>query len=356
MKNRESSFELLRILAMLMIISGHLASEGGVLDSSGGYNHSFVLAISSGARIAVNLFLMLGCWFMVDAKYSTKRILRLYSTVWFYSALLTLIVIILGYDDGITLREKIISFFPFVFRTIWYATIYIILLLLAPYLRRLLELEKRKLRNLVLILFLFISGISTISGFNDTFLCALSWFVFIFLFIGYYKMSIINRLGKRRKGWFLIAGIALYALAVGIRVIAYNNELPFVALLDKAVSVWLVDYKSIPNFLCSLLIFTYFAKLDIGKKRVINFLASGAFAAYIIHQVPTFKYVLWYKIFRTDVWGGAFIIRYLTTVLVFYLCANAFDYLRSSILEKQWLNCGPITRLCRFLDVKSGFI
>ena len=64
MKPRQSSIEFLRILAMLTIVAGHFLCQSGVAASYGGFAVSL---FGSGARWACNLFLLVGCWFMVDA-------------------------------------------------------------------------------------------------------------------------------------------------------------------------------------------------------------------------------------------------------------------------------------------------
>lgn len=84
-KSRTSNFELFRIVSMFLIIAGHLTSEGGAFsDNTSGVTRDIVILMGSGARIAVNLFIMIGCWFMVDSEFSSKRILKLYSETWIH--------------------------------------------------------------------------------------------------------------------------------------------------------------------------------------------------------------------------------------------------------------------------------
>ena len=340
LKTRSSNFELLRIIAILLIISGHLSSEGGVLEATTGFNHDFVLAVASGARIAVNLFLMLGCWFMVDSKFSTKRIIKLYSAVWIYSAFITVILIAAKQNTQISLVETIESFFFFFFRTIWYATIYIMLIIIAPAINKLFEIEERKLRILIIVLFIFISGFSTIAGFQDTYLCALSWFVFIYIFIGYYKLYLKDKWGGLRNTILLLLGVIMYCGAVILRIVVYHHNSGMLALVGKVIDTWVVDYKSVPSFLCSLLIFIFFARINIKRSKVINTLAAGTFGAYIIHQVPAFRHVLWYDIYNTMAWSNSKLLPflYLGTVLSFFILAALIDLLRRNFVEKWWMN------------------
>ena len=351
MKTRSSNFELLRIIAIMLIIAGHLSSEGSVLEATLGFHHAFTLAVCSGARIAVNLFLMLGCWFMVDSKFSAKRILKLYCEVWFYSAAITLLLMLIKADTRISSMEMITSFLPFTFRTIWYASIYIMLLFLAPYLNAVFQMDQKRLRNLVVLLFVFVSVISTISGFMDTYLCALSWFVFIYFFMGYYKRFIYTT-WKARKELFLGIGILMYLGAVSLRILDYYSDSGIISLAGKAAATWIVDYKSIPNFLCAFCIFHYFSKLEIKRSKAINTLAAGTFAAYIIHQLPAFRHVLWFDVYKTMAWTESplFPLYYVGTVVSFFVIASLADSLRRAYLEKWWLHTKLVNAVAERVD------
>lgn len=127
---RQSNFELLRILAMLLIVAGHFyrQSEGHHMNGC-----LPILLFTSGSRVAVNLFLMIGVWFMVDKSFDARRIFKIWNTVWFWSVVLTCAVIIAGHPVSIT--HCITALFPIIFYNLWFASAYIILLLLAPYLQ-----------------------------------------------------------------------------------------------------------------------------------------------------------------------------------------------------------------------------
>ncbi len=124
---RQSNFELLRIIAMLLIVSGHFYHQTYGYHQEGGIIVQF---LSSGARIAVNLFLMIGVWFMVDKKFEARRLFKIWNTVWFWSVLLTLAVLFMGVR--VSLYNCITAFFPIIFYKLWFASAYFILILLSP--------------------------------------------------------------------------------------------------------------------------------------------------------------------------------------------------------------------------------
>ena len=64
LSNRKSNFELLRIIAMLLIIMGHISGQAFDSTRITESGKIFVTIMGSGSRIAVNLFLMIGIWFI----------------------------------------------------------------------------------------------------------------------------------------------------------------------------------------------------------------------------------------------------------------------------------------------------
>lgn len=79
-RERNSNIELLRIISMLCIVIGHFVGQSGILKiyNINNFNIIFLNIISNGLRIATNIFLMIGTYFMVDSKYKSKNILKIY--------------------------------------------------------------------------------------------------------------------------------------------------------------------------------------------------------------------------------------------------------------------------------------
>lgn len=67
-RERNSSFELLRIIAMLAIVFGHVAAQAFDREILSTGNNNFLLILGSGSRIGVNLFVMIGVWFLTDSR------------------------------------------------------------------------------------------------------------------------------------------------------------------------------------------------------------------------------------------------------------------------------------------------
>lgn len=319
MKLRTSNFELLRILAMIFIVMGHFSGQASVPASP---------VVAQGSRIAVNLFLILGVWFLVDMEFSWKRVWRIYLEVVFYSIPLTLVMLFVRGYAAVGARDLIQGLIPFYGRALWYASAYISLVLFSPFLRKLLELPLDQLRKLVAVLAAVYIIPSTIPCFaNGEYAADLSWFAVVYLIVGWIKREgLLERI--RGKWWLLGSGVAGYLL------IAFATNVQAAAGL---ANYWLWTIRSLPSFLIALLIFGFFAKLDIGSIGIVNWFAKGTFAVYIVHQVPAFRPFLWDVLCSAQSCLGS---SYLMVTL--YVVAvgvgltgliSAFDYLRQRYLD-----------------------
>lgn len=71
---RDANIELLRIVSMILIIAGHLVEQNNVIEKINGISLFTALLLGSAYRIAVNIFLLIGVWFMVNKEFSARRI------------------------------------------------------------------------------------------------------------------------------------------------------------------------------------------------------------------------------------------------------------------------------------------
>lgn len=347
---RQSNIELLRILAMLFIIAGHLAGQGWILWGVSEKPLLFVMLAGSGLRIAVNLFLMIGVWFMVDMDFSAARILKLYGITAFYSVFLTLLMVVLRVEapKGDVVRVLM----PFWGRPLWFSSAYISLLAISPFLKKVLAWEQRELGRLVLRLFLFLSVASTMPGYKESYVADFCWFGFIYLFTGYMKKSGKAKV-KNRMG-LLGGGIAIYFMLVTARWLCriYQGRFAFLSAGEILAEQYISDIRSVPNFLCALCIFLFFLNTDMGRNRIINYAAETAFGVYVIHAVPAFYNFLWHNIYQCDLWKKSpYMWLYFTgTVLSVYGIGSLVDRLRMRCIEPFWLKSRVFQYLCAKIE------
>lgn len=134
--------------------------------------------------------------------------------------------------------------------------------------------------------------------------------------------------------------------------VCIQNDSAFFTLGDKVISQYLSDYKSLPNFVISLLAFTAFVRMDIGANKVINRIAKSAFAVYVIHQVPAFYNVMWLKIFKADLWfsSSKYIVFYISTCVAIYIVAMIIDEIRRATIDRWWKASKPVRYIQNKID------
>ena len=147
-KSRNSNIEILRIIAILMIIfshySVHCASEYLTTFS---FNKIFCETLELG-NLGVIIFILIFGYYYDTNKLRLNKFLNLVIPVIFYSVVLYLCFNKLDY-------HIIPCFFPVLFRRYWYVTAYIVLYLFSPYLSKFIEsLTRSNFKKFLITIFL----------------------------------------------------------------------------------------------------------------------------------------------------------------------------------------------------------
>ena len=335
---RASGIELCRILAMLMIVAGHFIGQSGLGACHD--NSMWLRFCGSGARWAVNLFLVAGCWFMVDSRFKVERIARLYLTVLFYAVPLTIWAIVMG-NPG--MKDVFRGFSPFLGRPLWFVSAYISLALVAPWLRLAFRLPRESLGILVAVLTVVISGVCTLPDPQMCYTVDVCYFFFVFILVGFLK-PLFSSSGKYKYAALTI-GVALYLLLVVLSM----KGLPF---MKEWSGQCLADFKTLPNLASALLTFYFFLHLRLGSIKWINIVASAAFSVYVIHQTPAFYGILWNDVFQTKRWMASDWYPLFTAgvVAAVYISGLLLEIPRRIIVDKWLLSLTVFRRVLAVID------
>ena len=157
MKNqRQSNIELLRIVAMLMIIAHHVAVHSGFAFPSGSisFNRLWIQFIQMGGKIGVNIFVLISGYFLVRADgVKTNKVIKLWLQIFTYS-IITFFVIVFVSPQSFSIRALIENALPITYYKWWFVSAYFVLYLLSPYINKLLNsLDKKSYQRLLVLLF-----------------------------------------------------------------------------------------------------------------------------------------------------------------------------------------------------------
>ncbi len=343
---RQSNLELLRILCMLFIIADHLAGQGGIGLTDTLPHALWYAAMGSGSRVACDLFVIIGAWFLCEQPFRTQRVLALWLGLWLYTVPVTVICRFLpGCEVGLgTLRW---AMFPISTGQLWFISSYLLLLLLTPLLNHLLHsLPRATLRATLLALAVPMAGYSTLFGEDGAASGSLFVFGWLYLLTGYLRLYPANRLARQleKRPVQLALGLGIpAALAVGRAVLFWRSVggKPM-----QYLEYWRTALGAAPNLLAALALFFLFKSLPLGCRPGINRLSAATLGVYILHQVPAFHDFLWNGIFRAAAHPGSAGYSLFVIAATFVGCA-AVDRLRERLIMRPLLNSRPLQALCR---------
>ena len=291
--SRNSAVELLRLIAMLMIVGYHwvyVSDATWIGNQSLGFTKFFYQVIIAGGGWVGNfIFFAISTWFLLDRaadlKSSFRRIWILEREMLFWSVTLLIVSLALAHRDKGHITSVVIikSFLPLLTGLWWYPTSYALFLLFMPFLvSGMKQLGQRNHRSLAIIVF-FIWGILAmvpkVSLSPD--LSSASVFVFIYWFIllSYWKWYRLAM--STRTCWCLIvAGLAIELLYWGAGNVRYM-------LSGKGLSLqyFIFDHWKLPSMMIGMGLFSLALKVS-WHSRIINWMAASAFGIYLIHFHP----------------------------------------------------------------------
>lgn len=186
-KIRKSNIELLRILAMVMIVAHHLAVHSGFSGLSTG-NRLWVRFISIGGKIGVDIFVLISGYFLVNAKsFKLKKLIKLWSQIITYSSIIYFVFVLSGLSPFF-INELLKSLAPISFTRWWFASTYFILYLVSPFINQMLRnFDKRQYLSyicLILGLWCFLPTVTL----QPYLINNLIWFIAVYSVGGYIRL------------------------------------------------------------------------------------------------------------------------------------------------------------------------
>lgn len=298
---REPNFEVMRTVAMFFIVVYHCLTHG--VGDGYGFSVSnpvtlsnvlfsdFLLVFSS---IAVNLYVMVSGYFLVDLSFKASRIVRTWTYACFYSVVITLLLMSLQIElFSIVALGK--SFFPISTDAYWFVTQYIGLLILSPFLVLLVKQLSYKQYVWLLIggAFMCLAIIPDFplgKRFHVTHGNSVWSFAYLFLVAGFIK----HHLKKLPMTWLLASALFVTLLTMGCEV--------FLGYHDNAVSLLWLNYNGLP-FILSVLVFIMIRQMQISESgfwKVLVKLAPYTFGVYLIHDHLMVRGWLWNSVSLTS--------------------------------------------------------
>ena len=335
-KNRESNFELLRILLMLTIIAHHYVVNSGITTNFSqniSKNMIFLQLWGMWEKMAINIFVLITGYFMCKSSWKLIKVVKLVAEVIFYDFI---VFIVLSFLHVQTINFKeIFNLFFGILQGVnnGFTASFIAFYMLIPFINKLI---KNINKNQHLVLNCLLLFIYTICG---TFFKASS-FTFIGWYITLYLLSSYIRLYPNKYTKSLKIGVISSVICI---LLSYISVILIDQFNYKSAYYFVIDSNKIFSLLTALSIFILFKNLNIKYSKVINLIASSTFGVLLIHaNSDAMRTFLWKDILDVSgVYSKPFyyliLHGFLSMILVYIICV-VIDLLRIKFIEKPFLN------------------
>lgn len=341
---RQSNFELMRIISMLMIIIGHILMHGKIIANATGTLRILIIFIQALIYIHVNSFVLVTGYFRCETRFKFSKVIQLNNSMWFYKALIPIILIFLGIISLDTISFlKLVS--PFSHGDYWFITTYIYLYLISPILNIVINnINKTNYKRLLALLFIIFSIFPYISNqeiYNTRGGYNLLQFIILYFIGAYFKKYKIQechyfkKFTPEAKKTILILTYLSLGLVSGFITLATSNISggPMINYLSGTLNNAIYSYNNPFIIIQSICYFLFFSLLSI-KNRVINTLSSTTLGVYLIHDNNFIREYL-YKIlgFQNISYSSTILVKvFLCSLLIFILC-SIIELLRKLIFN-----------------------
>ena len=335
---RQTNIELLRIVAMLMIVAHHFFCHGGFEFSNETItiNRLWLQLINIGGKIGVDIFIIISGYFLIDShRIRTSKVLILWLQVFTYSIVIFSLFTILKIEK-FSLKELVKSVLPITFSKWWFASAYFVLYLISPYINKLLHImDKRTYNGYILLLTLMWCIIPTFTK-QSVESNSLLWFIYLYSLAGYIKLYGFK---------YNVKSTTFIMLSISLILLTYLSSVVFDVIgikykIFSEYNTFFYSQNSLPIVLSSLLLFIGFQKSEIKCSKTINIIASTTFGIYLIHDNNYMRSFLWKTLFVNNSFQDKnTLIPYsiIVILIVFFGCA-LIELLRKRLFEKPLAN------------------
>ena len=276
-KERNSNLELLRILAMLLIIASHYVANSGITNlfdvQNPTTNMVFLQLWGMWGKAAINIFILISGYFMCKSSLTLNKILKLYLEVKFYRIIIFFIMYAMGYQS-----LGVIEIFKAVFSLLHgfnrgFTGSFFAFYIFIPFYNLLIQKMNKKNHFSLICMLIFTFT------FTGTFMGApvfhhMGWYMTLYFVASYIRLY-PNEHTENCKLNFIVLGV--------VTLLSYMSIIAFDVLHIDMAYYFVVDSHKIFAFLIGVSAFLAFKNLNIKTNKIINRLSATTFGVLLIH-------------------------------------------------------------------------
>lgn len=363
---RMANYELLRIVAMVMVVILHFLSRSDnliALDLPLDSVRILGTLLESFCLVAVNTYILISGYFGTKSTFKVSRAVGFLCQIWFYTLLILSACTAMGVTTVASLKGVyglIEYLFPIETEHYWFATSYFMLYLLTPVLGMAVKNMSKKQMEITLgalfILFSVIKSISPVVFAFDKYGYDLPWFICVYLlaaYLGRYGFSFVEK-----KAWLVYVGSCLVGFFINLAMWSLSQKWDSFQYYFTV----LFHYNFIFCLSGAVGLFYGFSRIHIKEgllAEVIRKVGSLSFGIYLFHEHIDLRY-LWYDFIKALInpqgKGGIFYFFWelICCVLLLFTAGIVIDWLRSKLFCFAGKRFGK-TKPCIWLRKLDGY-
>ncbi len=365
-KDRMANLELLRCVAMMMVVVLHYLGKGGLLtDLSGaslGSAGTVAWLLECFCIAAVNVYMFISGYFLCTSSFKVTRLAQLMLQLWVYSVGFGLIGTMTGVvrEVSVDTHYLLTLLFPVSMEHYWFMTAYIYLYLLLPFVgiavKKMTKSQLQAALGLLLFAYCIMKSVLPVRLETDGQGYDCLWYLCVFIAAAYVRRFGVAFLEKKGRGLALYLGacLAVFAGTMGLRQVYLQT-----GSLGRMLKVFL-EYNHILPFLAAVGLFAAFRRLQVNGKiaGVINWVAPYTLGVYLLHENIGLRYTWqnWLGADRISTVPGL-LAGTLAAVVAAFGCGVLTDFVRKQIFGvfHKGLNKIPLyTKIVKILEQWDG--
>lgn len=341
--SRMINMEVLRCLAMMMVVVLHYLGKGNLLPELSGtdMNVTGIAAwlLEAFCIVAVNVYMMISGYFLCTSSFKLSRLLQLWLQVWTYSVLVGILAVLTGWIPAaeVDTHYFLTLLFPVTMDHYWFMTAYIFLYLLLPFLgdcvRRMSKQQLQIALALLLGVFCVIKTVLPVRLETDAKGYDCLWYVCVFVTAAYIRRFGFRFLESKARAWgfYVVACLAVVAEAFVFRQV-YLRTGSLGLILNISY-----EYNHLFSFLAAVGLFCAFLQVK-AEGRFAGMLAKVApftLGVYLLHENMGVRYAWqnWFGAARVTSVGGL-LVGTVTAVVCVFVCGILVEMVRSRAMKE----------------------
>ena len=355
MKRRESNIELLKVIAIILIVVSHITQtlttkylfinqgcENGFIELLPTYDAKIIalMLLRHLGAFANIIFVVCSSWFLLESKSNKKKkVFKLWGNMYVISVIILVLFLVCGYI--LPKKEIAMSLLPTIYENNWFITTYLLFILIVPYLNIIIEKmgQKELLRATLLMFVLYYVIAFTRNTFGVNFIID---FIVIYFVVAYSKKYMYEFWTKKKNSFFIIpiSIILMIVLELGTNFLGIKYE----SISGKTL-YWVKNNN--PFFLMACIGIFFQVKKISFTNSVINRISSLSLYIYLIHDNLLIReYIrpkIWIFIYERFGYDLLFvkiliyaILLFLVSAIISFIYQNSIEKAVNKVLEKVY--------------------